>query len=136
MCSLLYFSSPFYLCLNCIFDLSNSEAIIFETFHNKNVFLNVSLYFWDFCYIFLATMLFINAYDLYRASSLINFFPITCYSSLTPLMILTLNYILIDIHVATHAGFVFYLHLLNSPFFFFAVYVFLGALGTVAVANQ
>ena len=34
-------------------------------------------------------------------------FPITCYSSLTMLMVLTLNYVLIYIHVAIHAGFVF-----------------------------
>ena len=69
-------------------------------------------------------------------------FPITCYSSLTMLMVLTLNYVLIYIHVAIHAGFVFSVHLLNSKFlslfflFFFPVYVFLGALGTVAVAHE
>ena len=62
-------------------------------------------------------------------------FPITCYSSLTMLMVLTLNYVLIYIHVAIHAGFVFSVHLLNSKFlslslfFFFPVYVFLGAPG-------
>ena len=43
-------------------------------------------------------------------------FPITCYSSLTMLMVLTLNYVLIYIHVAIHAGFVFSVHLLNSKF--------------------
>lgn len=54
MYSLLYFSSPCYHCFNCIFELSNSEAIILKTFHNKNVFINVSLYFWDFCYMYWA----------------------------------------------------------------------------------
>lgn len=78
-------------------------------------------------------------------------FPLTRYSSsfsyymlLTMLMVLTLNYVLIYIHVAIHAGFVFSVHLLNSKFLslsfylfiFFAVYVFLGAPGSVAMAHE
>ena len=73
--------------------------------------------------------------------------PITCYSSLTMLMVLTLNYVLIYIHIAIHLDFFFFSgHLLNSKFlslslslslfFFFSVSVFLGARGTVAVAQE
>ena len=51
-------------------------------------------------------------------------FPITCYSSLTMLMVLTLNYVLIYIHVAIHAGFVFSVHLLNSKFLSLSLFFF------------
>ena len=51
-------------------------------------------------------------------------FLITCYSSLTMLMVLTLNYVLIYIHVAIHAGFVFSVHLLNSKFLSLSFFFF------------